>query len=84
MTHPVYGGREYPISVLSSLASYLCHFTLMRCCTFRWLIIMAGKKKGGPAVPMPGMDEVKYVLGVTSGKGTDAVSFFVFVFFVFW
>lgn len=46
---------------------------------------MAGKKKGGPAVPMPGMDEVKYVLGVTSGKGTDAVSLFVFDFFFdFW
>ena len=43
---------------------------------------MAGKKKGGPAVPMPGMDEVKYVLGVTSGKGTDAVSFFVCLFLV--
>ena len=24
---------------------------------------------GGPAAPMPGMDNVKYVLGVTSGKG---------------
>lgn len=33
-------------------------------------------------MPMPGMDEVKYVLGVTSGKGTDAVSLFVFDFFL--